>query len=208
MSAQTQEPPRPTTWLGRQWDNWKGYRRAIMELSRCPSTEREHLARDIGVSEAEFCILARKPADASVLLSQRLNQLQLKPGDIRETEPLVLRDLQRVCSLCASKRRCKHDFAARPWSRVWREYCPNATTLDALLAQRSRQNHFQDDSGSAAYDQPGAVRYAPATIDPVGTTLLQMVRCARGADRLMIALAIAAATLVVLIATTLKLAGM
>jgi hypothetical protein len=53
------------------------------------------------VNEADFCVLARKPADASALLSQRLDQLQLGAADTRQVEPQVLQDLQRVCSLCA-----------------------------------------------------------------------------------------------------------
>jgi uncharacterized protein YjiS (DUF1127 family) len=146
VSAVTRDPPRPIGWLRRHWNNWVRRRRAIAEIARCSFDEREHLAHDIGVSEAEFCILARKPADAAALLSQRLDQLQLKPTDIRNSEPLVLRDLQRVCALCASKRKCKHDFLARPWSRAWRQYCPNALTLDALRAQRRRQHRFQNDA--------------------------------------------------------------
>jgi uncharacterized protein YjiS (DUF1127 family) len=158
VSAAVREPPRPITWLAHQWKDWQRRRRAIAEMARCTSGEREHLARDIGVSDADFCVLARKPADASALLTQRLDQLQLKPDDIRAVEPLVLRDLQRVCSLCASKRKCRHDFATRPWSRAWKGYCPNAVTLDALLAERSRGKTFRDDSGSAASDRPPGLR--------------------------------------------------
>jgi hypothetical protein len=39
-----------------------------------------------------------------------------------------MRDLQRVCTLCASKRRCASDKEKQ--SDVdWQSYCPNAITL-------------------------------------------------------------------------------
>jgi len=208
VSAATGDPPRPTSWLLRHWDDWKRRSRASAEIVRCSFEERAHLARDIGVSEAELCVLAGKGADAAALLSQRLDQLQLKPTDIRNTEPLALRDLQRVCTLCASKRKCKHDLVERPWSRAWRQYCPNAPTLDALLAQRSGQHRFEDDVGSAVYDPSGQLRYAPATIDPIGESVLQMIQCAPQVDRMLVALAIAAAAFMLLIATSVKLGAL
>jgi uncharacterized protein YjiS (DUF1127 family) len=177
-SAAVQAHPISTGWPGRQWDTWKRRRRAIAEVAQCTSDERGRLARDLGVSEYEFCSLARKPGDASALLYERLDQLQLKAAEIREVEPLLLRDLQRVCSLCASKRKCKRDFDKRPWSKVWKDYCPNALTLSALQAQRPQQKHFQDDCGRALYDVPRELRYATATIDPMGESILQMLQCA------------------------------
>ena len=210
------KPPRPTAWLARRWANWKRRRREMAEVSCSTSGERERLARDIGVSEADFCILARKPAHASALLSQRLDQLQLETADIREVEPQVLQDLQRVCSLCVRKRKCRRDLAARPWSRVWKEYCPNAFTLNALLAERARQRKgpraytsaFNDPPRALFGDGPVTLRYAPATIDPVGDSIVQTVQRAPQADRLMVAFALAASALLLLIATSVKLAGL
>jgi hypothetical protein len=178
------------------------------EIARCPIEERARLARDIGVSEPELCALSGKRADSAALLSQRLDQLELNPADIRNTQPLVLRDLQRVCSLCASKRKCRHDFAARPWSRAWRRYCPNALTLDALLAQRPQPRGWEDGLGSAVYDPRANLNHAPATTDPVGESVLQMVQRAPQVDRILVALAIAAAVFVLLVVTSVKLGAL
>jgi hypothetical protein len=52
-----------------------------------------------------------------------------------------LRDLQRACSLCASKRRCKRDLARKSTDPGWQQYCPNASTLHALIAERRNQSH-------------------------------------------------------------------
>ena len=140
MSVYTasQQQQTVTGWFVRRWRDWKRRRKMAAEISFFDGSERELLAHDIGVSGADFCILAGKWPDASALLSQRLEQLKLDPARIIEAEPQVLRDLERVCSLCASKRKCKHDFAMNPSGGAWRDFCPNAHTLGALLAERGR----------------------------------------------------------------------
>ena len=138
VSTATQQPSAVSGWFAKRWRDWKRKRRAIAEIASFKSAERERLAHDIGVSEADFCILAGKWPDASTLLSQRLEQLKLDAADIGEAEPQVLRDLQRVCTLCVSKRKCKHDLAMRPSSPAWQDYCPNTLTLRALPAECCR----------------------------------------------------------------------
>jgi hypothetical protein len=139
MSVSTATQQQTTRdWFVRRWRDWKRRRKTAAEISFFDGGEKERLARDIGVSGAEFCILAGKWPDASALLSQRLEQLQLDPARITGAEPQVMRDLQRVCSLCASKRKCKHDFAMNPSGEAWKDFCPNAHTLGALLAERGR----------------------------------------------------------------------
>jgi hypothetical protein len=66
-----------------------------------------------------------------------MEHLKLDTADIARVEPPVIRDLQRVCTLCESKRRCMRDLAKRPSDPVWQDYCPNAMTLRALLAERA-----------------------------------------------------------------------
>ena len=136
VSTPTQQDSPVSGWFAKRWCDWKRRRKAIAEISAFQSADRERLAHDVGVSESEFCILAGKWPDASTLLSQRLEQLKLNAADIAEAEPQVLRDLQRVCTLCVSKRKCRHDLAMSPSSPAWEEYCPNALTLRALLAER------------------------------------------------------------------------
>jgi hypothetical protein len=42
-----------------------------------------------------------------------------------------------------SKRKCKHDLAAHSADPVWQDYCPNAPTLCALMAERCQRNTAQ-----------------------------------------------------------------
>jgi hypothetical protein len=120
----TSERLGPVGRLARWWRNWKRRRRTMAELDW-------RIAHDLAVSPADLRVLAGKWPDD--LLSRRLEQLDL---DAAHVEPQVLRDLERVCTLCGSKRRCGRELAGDPSDSRWLEYCPNATTLSALVAER------------------------------------------------------------------------
>ncbi len=47
---------------------------------------------------------------------------------------MVLRDLEKTCSLCEDRQRCEADFAKGAVNSLWQEYCPNALTLRELVA--------------------------------------------------------------------------
>jgi hypothetical protein len=94
------------------------------------------MARDLGMSRGELFVLAGKWPDSADLLSRRLEQVK-----VARVEPRVLRDLERVCTLCGSKRRCEYDLAIHPSNSPWTEYCPNATTISALMAEHSAERN-------------------------------------------------------------------
>ena len=94
--------------------------------------ELARIARDVGISPAELYTIAAKRPDAAEPLKLRLEALHLDRAALARDEPLVMRDLERVCSVCGSKRRCERDLARFPDETAWRAYCPNAMTLDAL----------------------------------------------------------------------------
>ncbi len=125
--------------LARKWRTWQHRRAAMAELEHCGSAERRRIAGDIRMNEGELCVLAGRWPDTVDLLRQRMDQLQLNPSDGVQIEPEVMRDLQRTCALCMSKRRCGHDFAKHAAIPVWEVYCPNAMTLSALLAEAGKR---------------------------------------------------------------------
>ena len=69
---------------------------------------------------------------AANLLLERMAVLDLDPAEVAQVGPQTFRDLQRVCSLCESKRRCTRDLAHDATAPRWEDYCPNAQTLMAL----------------------------------------------------------------------------
>jgi hypothetical protein len=95
----------------------------------------ERMANDMGISANELHELARMGPGAAELLRRRLAALDLDPGEVGRLEPSTLHDMQRVCTMCEHHRRCARDLAGDPANPAWKDYCPNATTLEALNAE-------------------------------------------------------------------------
>lgn len=138
-AAETNEEQSVIAALARKWRIWQRRRAAMAELDHCGSAERHRIAADLGMNEGELCVLAGRWPDNLDLLRQRLDQLKLNASDGAQIEPEVRRDLQRTCALCASKRRCTRDLERNPADPMWEDYCPNAITLSALLAEAGRR---------------------------------------------------------------------
>jgi hypothetical protein len=121
------------------WRNWRATQSNLAALACCGAEETGRIAHDLGVSVPQLRALAGKWPDSADLLKRRLVELGLDFANIRRAEPQVLQDLQRVCTLCRSGRVCAHDLASRPSDPVWRGYCPNTMTLDALAAEPAQR---------------------------------------------------------------------
>jgi len=107
---------------------------AMDELESC-GREVDGIARDVGVSAADLRRLAASTPGGADLLRQRMAGRRLDPETVARAEPDVMRDLQRVCALCGSKRECERDLAVDLHDPRWRAYCPNVQTLDALAEE-------------------------------------------------------------------------
>jgi hypothetical protein len=123
--------------IGAWWHNWRATEATISDLAQLGRHERSRVAHDVNLSGPELQTLAGKWPDAADLLSQRLAALQLDPGAVARTEPDVLRDMERVCTVCSEKPHCSHDIDRDPSDPEWRDYCPNVDTLNALEAERA-----------------------------------------------------------------------
>ena len=117
--------------------NWiKKYRYAAglhQELAGCGADEVARIARDLGIDTAELFKLSDNGPGAADLLQRMLRALGADPNTLALIDPLVMRDLQRLCISCSHKKRCEHDLAAGTAAQNYREYCPNAVSLDALF---------------------------------------------------------------------------
>jgi hypothetical protein len=110
---------------------WKG-RASIRELQSCTKEDLAGMARELGMSSRELLILAQTgPAELT-----HLNRLLAALGiDSQKLEdPLIMRDLQRLCTTCRYKRQCESDLLNGKAQSNFGDYCPNAFTLDTLLA--------------------------------------------------------------------------
>jgi len=113
------------------WRDFRARRTRLDELQSC-GTELGHIARDVGLSTFDLYTIAAKRPGAADQLKQRLEALDMDRTALPHTDPRVVRDLERVCTLCGEKRQCERDLARHPDDPIWQTYCPNAHTLHAL----------------------------------------------------------------------------
>jgi hypothetical protein len=114
------------------WRNWREADSGLAELKCCGESGVERMARDLGMSVAELRKVADHGPDAADLLLRRMVVLGLDRNELAATDPSTLQDLQRVCTMCESHRRCGRDLARDPADGAWQDYCPNAATLKLL----------------------------------------------------------------------------
>ena len=93
----------------------------------------KQMANDLHLSPADLRGMVRRGPDAAKLLYERMSVLHLDADRLESKDPAVMRDLQRLCSTCTTKKRCLKELAQDPGSAAWREHCPNENTLVALV---------------------------------------------------------------------------
>jgi hypothetical protein len=59
--------------------------------------------------------------------------LHVDPKILADMDPLIMRELKWLCITCSNKKRCKHELAMGTATEHFREFCPNAVSLDELL---------------------------------------------------------------------------
>ena len=111
---------------------WLERRREIAELCTCDAISREKIAIDLGVSPGELDQLIRRGPHAADELPKMMAAIGLDAKAIARAQPLVMRDLERVCALCEQKKQCDRDLAAGTAAQHYKEYCGNAETLATL----------------------------------------------------------------------------
>jgi hypothetical protein len=120
----------------------KNYRETLgssRELAQCDPQDVAAIAQDLLISPEELRTLADKSPDSARLLYRMLAALGIDAGTLSDRDPLVMRDLERLCVSCTHKRKCAHELATGSAADHYEGFCPNAYTLDMLLAERERK---------------------------------------------------------------------
>ncbi len=120
--------------LVQRWHAWKERRDSLAALEGCGRGEVARIAHDLSLSSGELRALAAKGPDAADLLYRRMDEFGLDRASIARGEARTMWEMQKACSLCSSKGRCRHDFARGAEAAAWHPYCPNDDTLNALAA--------------------------------------------------------------------------
>ena len=112
--------------------DWLRHRRELSEIRLMDTVDFDRIANDLRVSPGVLDTLVRQGPHAADELPKMLKVLGIDEADLARTQPLVLRDMERVCALCANKRECDRDLAAGTAAEHYEGYCLNAPTIDSL----------------------------------------------------------------------------
>lgn len=128
-----QEKPYPVVeFVIDTFGDWLKHRRELKEMREMDAANFDQIASDLRISSADLETLVRRGPHAADELPKMLRALGIDPADLARAEPLVLRDMERVCSLCNHKRQCGHELAAGTAAAHYEQYCGNANTIDGL----------------------------------------------------------------------------
>ena len=130
MTAQAKPYPR-VQFLIDTFAQWLRHRRELSELRQLDRDDFERIAMDLDE-------LVRHGEHAADELPQMLKALGIDEAALGRAEPLVLRDMERVCAMCKDKPRCHRDLAAGTSAAHYEDYCLNAPTIDRLGAAAAK----------------------------------------------------------------------
>jgi uncharacterized protein YjiS (DUF1127 family) len=115
--------------------NWLQQRREMNEMRRMDRGDFERIAEDLRISPGDLDALVRHGPHAADELPKMLKALGIDEQALARTQPMVLRDMERVCALCDHKAQCDHDLIAGTAAKHYEDYCLNAPTIDQLERQ-------------------------------------------------------------------------
>jgi transcriptional regulator with XRE-family HTH domain len=131
MTAQSHPFPR-IDMLINTFSDWLKHRRELNEIRQLNTSEFDRIASELRVSPGDLNELVRQGPHAADELPKLLRILGIDEETLARTQPLVLRDMERVCALCHHKGQCDRDLAAGTLGEHYEGYCPNAPTIDVL----------------------------------------------------------------------------
>src|SRR5579864_7772738 len=118
--------------------DWLRQRRELNELRKMDRGDFDRIAEDLRISPHDLDELVRHGPHAADELPRMLTALGIDEGALARTQPMVLRDMERVCALCAHKAQCDRDLAAGTAAEHYEGYCLNAPTIDRLEREAAK----------------------------------------------------------------------
>ncbi len=108
------------------------------ELGSLDRGELDRLAGELGLTASDLQNLVVQGVRGAELLRLRLETLGITRADIERVSPGLARDLERTCSCCEEKSVCKHDLARHSTGDGWKDYCPNAISVESVRRTKGR----------------------------------------------------------------------
>jgi uncharacterized protein YjiS (DUF1127 family) len=111
---------------------WLKHRRELNELRQLDRADFDRIAHDLRIAPDDLEELVRQGKHAADELPKMLEQLGISAEGLGRAQPLLLRDMERVCSLCNHKSQCDRELADGTAVENYHGYCGNASTLESL----------------------------------------------------------------------------
>ena len=92
--------------------DWLKHRQEMRELREMDSGDFVRIAQDLCMSPAELDAVVRQGPHASDELPRLLKVLGIDQATLSRTQPVLQRDMVRVCASCGQKALCNHDLDA------------------------------------------------------------------------------------------------
>jgi hypothetical protein len=112
--------------------SWLKHRRELNEIRQLDRADFDRIAQDLRIAPDDLEDLVRHGKHAADELPKMLEQLGISAEGLGRAQPLLLRDMERVCTLCNHKGQCDRDLADGTAAENYRGYCANASTLESL----------------------------------------------------------------------------
>ena len=112
--------------------SWLKRRREMNELRQLDRADFDRIASDLRIAPDDLEELVRHGKHSADELPMMLQQLGISAEQLGRAQPLLLRDMERVCSLCNHKGQCERDLADGTAAENYHGYCASASTLESL----------------------------------------------------------------------------
>lgn len=103
------------------------------DLTSIDDYELARMAGELGITRDDLVRLSAEGPHAARLMERMLAMHAVDQSLLDRTDPAVLRDMELHCSLCTEKARCARELAAGTAADNAEDFCPNATTIRALI---------------------------------------------------------------------------
>jgi hypothetical protein len=120
------------------FSDWLKHRREIREMRELDASEFTRIAHELCVTPGDLDTFVRQGPHATYELPKLLKALGIDEKALARSQPLVLRDMERVCTSCVQKAQCDQDLDAGTSDQHYETYCLNVSTIDALEQNRPR----------------------------------------------------------------------
>lgn len=117
------------------YKDWRQRRAAVLEISQL-GNDGERMLAECGLTRSDFRQAMRAAFASKILLPEAVKSKDVDPEIFENRYPVWNRDMRRTCMMCSARRLCSDRLSSGEFEASYRDFCPNAGSLDALAERR------------------------------------------------------------------------